>query len=300
MTDSLLRHFRLKTNPFSRDAPKDALLKHQGFVEAFERLRLTVEVEAVATLISEPGCGKSMLLGELAADCQQRGLVVHYFAHATVGPFGLINVLARKAGLAPRRSRAETALAVSDSLMQDERKHILVLDEVHLMPDDTLEDVRLLSIADFDRKSPFVLVLAGHPVLDDRLAEPIHHALDQRITTIARLAPLSLDETKDYVRQRVDAAGAKNQPLFDDDAVAAIFDVSSGVPRRINRIATSAMIVAAARKGLDHINLRYYVDDLMVMPCSSRQAVCAPLVLLRPASRSLGARSSASQPTLWR
>ena len=38
------------------------------------------------------------------------------------------------------------------------------------------------------------------------------------------------------------------QPLFDDDAVAAIFDVSSGVPRRINRIGTSAMIVAAARK----------------------------------------------------
>lgn len=248
MTDSLIRHFRLKTNPFTRDAPKDALLKHQGFVEAFDRLRLTVEVEATATLISEPGCGKSLLLGELAAECQQRGLVVHYFAHASVGPFGLINVLARKAGLAPRRSRAETALAISDALMQDERKHLLVLDEVHLMPDDTLEDVRLLSIADFDRKSPFVLVLAGHPVLDDRLAEPVHHALDQRITTIARLAPLSLDETRGYMRQRVDAAGAKNQPLFDDDAVAAVFDVSSGVPRRINRIATSAMIVAAARK----------------------------------------------------
>lgn len=248
MTDTLLRHFRLKANPFARDLPKDALLKHQGFVEAFERLRLTVEVEAVATLVSEPGCGKSMLLGELAAECQQRGLVVHYFAHATVGPFGLINVLARKVGLVPRRSRAETALAVSESLLQDERRHILVLDEAHIMPDETLEDVRLLTIADFDRKSPFVLLLAGHPALDDRLAEPTHHALDQRITTVARLAPLSLDETKGYVRQRLDAAGARNQPIFDDDAIDAIFDVSSGVPRRINRIATSAMIVAAARK----------------------------------------------------
>ena len=78
---------------------------------------------------------------------------MHYFVHATVGPFGLVNVLARKVGQAPRRSRAETALAVSQTLLDDERKHLLVLDEAHVMPDDTLEDVRLLSIADFDRKS---------------------------------------------------------------------------------------------------------------------------------------------------
>ena len=137
---------------------------------------------------------------------------------------------------------------ISRSLLDDERKHVLVLDEAHQMPNDTLEDVRLLSIADFDRKSPFVLILAGHPTLDDRLAEPVHHALDQRITTIARLAPLSLDESREYVRLRLDGAGARSQPVFDDDAIGALFDASAGVPRRLNRIASSAMIVAASRK----------------------------------------------------
>lgn len=173
---------------------------------------------------------------------------MHYFAHATFGPFGLLNVLARKIGLSPRRSRGETALAISEKLLADDRKHLLVLDEVHVMPDDTLEDVRLLTIADFDRKSPFGLILAGHPCLDDRLGEPTHHALDQRITTVARLAPLSLDETRDYVRLRLDASGARGQPTFEDDAVSALFDASTGVPRRLNRIASSAMIVAASRK----------------------------------------------------
>jgi type II secretory pathway predicted ATPase ExeA len=248
MTDSLLRHFRLSAHAFGRDAPKSALHRHRGFAEAFERLRLTVEIEGISALVSEPGCGKSLLLGCLADDLQKQGVAVHYFAHATVGPFGLVNVLARKVGLAPRRSRAETALAVSQALLDDERKHLLVLDEVHVMPDDTLEDVRLLSIADFDRKSPFLLVLAGHPCLDDRLAEPVHHALDQRITTVARLAPLSIDETREYIRVRTDAAGARGQPLFDDDALAALFDASAGVPRRLNRIASAAMIVAASRK----------------------------------------------------
>lgn len=248
MTDSLLRHFRLTAHPFGRDAPKTALHRHRGFLEALERLRFTVELEGISALVAEPGCGKSLLLGQLADELQQQGHVVHYFAHATVGPFGLVNVLARKTGLAPRRSRAETALAVAQKLLEDDRKHLLVLDEVHVMPDDSLEDLRLLSIADFDRKSPFGLILAGHPALDDRLAEPTHHALDQRITTVARLAPLALDETRDYLRLRLDAAGARGQPIFDDDALAAVFDAGAGVPRRLNRIASAAMIVAASRK----------------------------------------------------
>ena len=247
MSDSLCRHYHLTENPFGRNAPTTALHQHAGFNEARQRLRFTIELEGLGALIGEPGCGKSLLLGAVSAEHQKHGGQVHYFAHATVGPFGFLNVLARKLGLAPRRSRAETAQYVSEVLLKDERKHLLILDEAHLVPDDTLEDVRLLTIADFDRKSPFVLLLAGHPNLDDRLAEPTHHALDQRITTIARLSPLSLDETRDYIKLRLTACGARKQPLFDDDAIAALFDASAGVPRRINRIATAAMIVAASR-----------------------------------------------------
>ena len=247
MSDSLSRHYHLSENPFGRNAPTTALHQHAGFNEARQRLRFTIELEGLGALIGEPGCGKSLLLGAVSAEHQKHGGQVHYFAHATVGPFGFLNVLARKLGLAPRRSRAETAQYVSEVLLKDERKHLLILDEAHLVPDDTLEDVRLLTIADFDRKSPFVLLLAGHPNLDDRLAEPTHHALDQRITTIARLSPLSLDETRDYIKLRLTACGARKQPLFDDDAIAALFDASAGVPRRINRIATAAMIVAASR-----------------------------------------------------
>jgi type II secretory pathway predicted ATPase ExeA len=245
----LLRHFGLSQNPFQRNTKPDALFHHKGFEEALERLRLTVELDGIAALLAESGCGKSLLLGHVADEVQRQGAAVHYFAHSTVGPFSLINVLARKAGVAPRRSRGETAMLLSQTLLDDERKHVLVLDEAHALPDATLEDLRLLTIADFDRKSPFLLLLAGQPSLDERLADPANYALDQRITTIARLLPLSLDETRAYLAQRLTAAGQKNgQPLFDDGAEQAIHDDANGVPRRINQVATAAMIVAAARK----------------------------------------------------
>jgi type II secretory pathway predicted ATPase ExeA len=248
MSDSLIRHFRLTSDPFGQKASSAALHRHRGFTEAYQRLLYTVELDGMSALVAEPGCGKSLLLGQVATQEQRQGTQVHYFAHASVGPFGLLNVLARKLGQSPRRSRAETAQCVSQAMLDDQRKHLLVLDEAHLLPDETLEDVRLLTISDFDRKSPFLLILSGHPCLDERLAEPTHHALDQRITTIARLSPLSLQETREYVSLRLAACGARSQPLFDDEAVAALFEASAGVPRRLNRIASAAMIVAAARK----------------------------------------------------
>jgi len=243
----LLKHFGFSRHPFNRNPPKEALLQHAGFQEALRRLLFSVELEGIAELVAESGCGKSLLLGELAHQLQVQGWVVHYFAHSTIGPFSLINVLARKAGLAPRRSRGETAMALTETLSQDERKHLLVLDECHQMPDETLADVRLLTIGEFDKKCPFLLLLAGQPSLDDRLADPIHHALDQRIATFARLQPLSVQETRDYILLRLKAANTGTKPVFEEAAFEAIFDASGGVPRRINNIATSALIVAAAR-----------------------------------------------------
>jgi len=244
----LLQHYGFAHHPFGRNVPTDAVLRHRGFEEALRRLLFSVELDGIAELVAEAGCGKSLLLGELASELQTQGWVIHYFAHSSVGPFSLVNVLARKAGVAPRRSRGETAMALAETLLDDERKHLLVLDEVHDMPDATLADVRLLTIGEFDRHSPFLLLLAGQLALDDRLAEPTHHALDQRITTCARLQPLSLEETREYVRVRLAAAGASKQPVFEDSSVDEIFDLSGGVPRRINNVATSALIVAASRK----------------------------------------------------
>lgn len=245
---SFLKFFGVIHHPFGRRTPKEAVFRHSGFDEALSRLEMTVELDSIAELVADSGCGKSLLLGELADRQQSAGWMVHYFSHTTINPFGLVNVLARRIGLAPRRSRGETADAIAAAMMEDERSHLVIVDEAHALPDETMQEVRLLTIADFDRKSPFLLLLAGQPTLHERLGEPTHHSLDQRITTVARLQPLSTDETRAYIQHRLAAAGVGKKPLFEDGAVDAVFDLSGGVPRRINGIATGAMIVAASRK----------------------------------------------------
>lgn len=243
----LLNHFGFTHHPFARHTPHDAVLRHRGFEEAFKRLLFTFEIEGLALLLSEPGCGKSLLLAELAEHLlKDTQWVVHYFAHTTTGPFGLLNVIAQKNGLKPKRSRSETALTIANKLLGDDRRHLLIVDEAHDLPDASLEDLRLLTIADFDRSSPFMLLLAGLPQLDDRLQESTHRALDQRVTTYARLLPLAGDESCLYLKTRLAAAGA-DRPVFDDAATQTLFETSDGVPRRLNNLATAALIVAASR-----------------------------------------------------
>jgi general secretion pathway protein A len=243
----LLKHFGFERNPFGRSTPNNALYLHRGFEEALSRLTFTIELAGISMLLAEPGCGKSLLLGVLAETLLRDGWIVHYFAHATVSPFGLVNVLARKVGLSPRRSRGETAMELCNYVANDERQCLVIIDEAHKLPDATLEDIRLLTIGEFDRQSPFLLLLAGQPSLDHRLAEPIHYSLDQRITTAARLQPLSLDETRQYVATRLGYAGVDDRPVFDDGATETLFDISGGIPRRINNNATASLIVAASR-----------------------------------------------------
>jgi general secretion pathway protein A len=245
----LLRHFGFRTHPFHKSAPRSALYRHRGFEEALSRLRFTVELDSIAVLLAESGCGKSLLLGELAEEVRGQGWLVHYFSYSSVGPFSLINMIARRLGRSPCRSRGETADLLAQTLLEDERSHLLILDEAHELPGATLEDLRLLTIADFDRKSPFLLLLAGQLPLEDRLADPGHHAFQQRITTVARLQPLSEEETSAYLQQRLEAAGVKSTtPVFENSATEALFDSSGGVPRRINQLATAALIVAASRQ----------------------------------------------------
>ena len=132
-----------------------------------------------------------------------------------------------------------------------------------LLPDESIEDIRLLTTDDFDRRSPFALVLAGQPRLRDRLAEPRHWALAQRIGVRLRLRPLTEAEVALFLDRHLKAAGAK-KPLFDPAAVAAVFQHSRGIPRLVQNLALASALVAmsAGAKTIDQATVQQAVVDL--------------------------------------
>jgi general secretion pathway protein A len=256
--DSLLNHFGLATHPFARAVPEAGLVRHRSFAEALVRLTLAVDTRTPALLTAEPGLGKSTLLGVFADQVDRSKTRLVYTALCSCGPFGLVGQLAARYGVPPRRSAAQTALAVLDELSRSERMEILILDEAHRLPDTSLDELRLLSNLDFDRTPPFALLLAGQSVLRERLAEARHTSLAQRLSIRSSLGPLSESDSADYLDRRLRAAGAR-ATLFRPAAAARVFEKTGGVAREINNLATASLLSAASR-GRKHIELQD-IDD---------------------------------------
>lgn len=256
--EDLLRHFGLIALPFARSVTGDGLLLHKSFVEARSRLHLAVASKTAMLLTAEPGLGKSTLLATFADGLDKARVRLVYTALCSCGPFGLIGQLAQRYGIKMKRSSAQTAQGVLDELGKSDKQEVLVLDEAHRLPRESLDELRLLCNLDFDRTPPFALVLAGQRPLRETLAVPELASLAQRLPLRASLSPLTDRETVDYLDRRLRAAGAQ-ATLFRPGAADKIFERSRGVPREINNIATAALL-AAATANKKHVDVREVED----------------------------------------
>ena len=260
---TLEEHFALTQPPFPKAAPEAALLRHNGLQETLERLRFALARDTIALLVAESGCGKSTTLGLFAKSLDAGSYHVLTTSLTTVGPFGLISHLAALSGLRSCRFKGDTAAAFIAHLRGLPKRTVLLVDEAHLMPDASLEDLRLLTAGDFDRRSPFALVLVGQPLLRERLNEPQHYSLAQRIGVRLRLRPLSEAEMPLFLERHLKASGARKNP-FEPDAIAALFQHTRGVPRLVQNVALAAMLgcMESGKKTVDATSVQQAVADL--------------------------------------
>jgi type II secretory pathway predicted ATPase ExeA len=250
--DQLLQHFGLTALPFDRAVPPEGVFPHASFAEALERLHFAIDTRGPALLVAPPGTGKSVLLSTLCPSGPPSDLRVIATALSSCGPFGLVGPLAVRYGPPVRRTTAQTAAALLAELSGSAKTELLILDEAHRLPDASLEELRLLGQLDFDRRAPFVLLLAGQPLLRERVLQPDFDALWQRLVVRTSLAPLTDRESAEDLDRRPRAVGARAM-LFRPGAVDLLFRHSRGIMRRLDHLATGALL-AAARASRTHVD----------------------------------------------
>ena len=237
-------HFKLHRPPFPQTAEGSSILHHTSLKDAQERARFAIERDGIALCTGESGCGKSTVLGCVSRDLDPTSHLVVYSSLTTLSPFSLLSSLVAKLGMRSRRFKGETAQDLIAHFRGSSKRVVLILDEAHVMPDASLEDLRLLTADSLDKKSPFALLLAGQPLLRERLSEPQHYALSQRVTTKIRLRALTDSEAALFLDKHMRAAGATKN-LFEPDAVTLLFQHSRGVPRLLQGLALGALLAAA-------------------------------------------------------
>ncbi|MCW5636520.1 MAG: AAA family ATPase, partial [Rubrivivax sp.] len=139
------------------------------------------------------------------------------------------------------------------------RSAVLIIDEAQSLAPDVLEQLRLLTNLETHERKLLQIILIGQPELRDMLASPGLEQLAQRVIARCHLGALTAGETVRYVQHRLAVAGASGgtHVPFEPEAMSRLFQLTGGVPRRINLLAGRAMLGAYAHG-------RNQVDKTMV------------------------------------
>jgi septal ring-binding cell division protein DamX len=132
-------------------------------------------------------------------------------------------------------------------LFGEGRRVVVLIDEAHAMPDESLEEIRLLSNLESNRHKLLQMVLFGQPELDEHLSADGMRQLKERITHSFRLEPLVRSDIDSYIDFRMRAAGYRGPKVFNPGAVKFIAAASQGLTRRVNILADKSLLAAFAQ-----------------------------------------------------
>jgi MSHA biogenesis protein MshM len=243
-----LEHFGLSEPPFRITPHTDFFFDGADRGATLEALIYAVlHDEGIVKVSGEVGSGKTMLCRVLMERLPQHVATI-YLATPSLASDEILHAIGDELELRLSPERRSVALRELQehliSLYGAGRRVVILIDEAHVMPADTLEQVRLLSNLESNRHKLLQIVLFGQPELDDTLAKPALRQLRDRITHAFRMRPLAAAEVAKYLSFRMRAAGYRGPEVFTPRAVARIARASGGLTRRINILADKSLLAA--------------------------------------------------------
>jgi len=206
----------------------------------------TEHAEGFCLLTGEPGTGKTTLLNVFIRNWQEKAAIAMVLTPRLSPEEFLVAVLEDFGVHCPRTNKNDIIKTFREFLVSETgrgRAVIILVDEAQNLPDETLEELRLLSNLETDRGKLLHIVLIGQPELLRRLRSPALRQLDQRIVTRVHLSPLEIEELREYISFRLARAG-RGHVRFTEPAIRTIYRYSRGIPRLINTITTRTLMSA--------------------------------------------------------
>ena len=244
MTREMLGHFNLSEQPFSKEISTDRLLSLPSIHSALKTLELLVETKGIGCLTGKSGTGKSCLIRMLIAGMHTGLVNPVYLCHTSIGVMEFYTHLSTALGLAPAGRRAAMFRSVQERvycLHRSSRIHtVLIIDEAHLLSNEILKELRLLSNFEVDSLNAMTILLCGQQSLLQKFGLSILESLANSITISVSTDGLPKEETFSYVEQRISSCGG-NPATFTKGALNLIHQASVGVLRSVGTIATAGL-----------------------------------------------------------
>src|SRR5512134_784642 len=245
-----LSHFGLNEPPFRITPHTEFFFSGANRGATLEALLYAItHDEGIIKVTGEVGSGKTMLCRVLVERLPKHVETI-YLGNPSLSRDEILHVIAADLQVDSRGERVTILLrSLQEKLIKlyaAGRRVVVLIDEAHAMPMETLEEIRLLSNLESNRHKLLQIVLFGQPELDQHLGLPNMRQLKERITHSFKLEPLVRSDVESYVDFRMRAAGYRGPSVFAAPAMKLISQSSQGLTRRINILADKSLLAAFA------------------------------------------------------
>ena len=201
-----LDHFGLRSEPFSKEIEDDKLWLPDSKRGIVSELVDCVQERRHAVVTGEPGVGKTCVLRALRhALGTSQAFRLTYCHNVTLGRRDFYRHLCHCLGVTYGATAGDVFLSVAKHVedLSRERAHpVFLVDEAHMLHQDTLDHLHILLNYSWDSRSLLSLILIGLPDLDERLAMRRNRSLHSRLHYRLSIEPLSPDDTAEYIVTR--------------------------------------------------------------------------------------------------
>lgn len=123
----------------------------------------------------------------------------------------------------------------------------LIIDDIHEFDYTFISELAKLITFNYNGYFPIKLFMFGHTGFLKSLEQRKLISFKQRVRVVT-LSALNMTEVTEYIYFRLIASGASGSPVFNEEAIALITDMSRGLPRLINKICDSSLVIAYKRR----------------------------------------------------
>jgi general secretion pathway protein A len=209
-----------------------------------------------ALLTGEPGCGKTLITRAVVQRLEPKRYEIALLTNPHGGRIDLLRQVLYELGVdTAEPTRAELVHLLHDLVVRNFRRGretLVIVDDAQEVDDpEWFEELSSLLNIQTNERTLVTLLLVGTTDLTDKV-ERVRH-LDRRVSLRCTLGPLDAEQTGRYIRYRLGVAGG-DESMFTPEAIAIVHAATRGVPRAINDLCDSALLLA-------HLDRRTSVDE---------------------------------------